>query len=489
MISIEKFNDVFIKIHCEDHIAQELSDYFTFEVPNAKFSPAVKKKKWDGKIRLFNKGTHHIYTGLLDYVIDFAQQNDYEYELISDFSDEDITLEDVKAFVETIGLPEEINGKPLEKRDYQYEAVLYALRKSRALLISPTASGKSLIIYIIYRFYNLKTLLIVPTTALIHQMFSDFKDYGYDSDSNCHLIYTGQEKDQKKQLYISTWQSIQNQPAAWFKQFDIVLGDEAHHFQAKSLTGIMNKLTDCRYRFGFTGTLSGAKTHKLVLEGLFGTVKKVTTTAELMKRGYVADLKMKVVVLKYSEFYRRMYSTAPYKDEISFLISHEPRNDFIADLALSLKGNTLILYLYVDKHGKNLYDKIKDKASDREVLFVSGQVSGEDRDLVRRAVGVETNTVVVASYGTFSTGINAPNLHNVILASPSKSRIRNLQSIGRSLRKSATKDKAVVYDIADDLSWEGEHNYTLLHSIERVKMYVSEKFDYKFYNITLKDPQ
>lgn len=486
MIQIEKFNDVFIKIHCDDDIAQELSDYFTFEVPGAKFNPLVKKRKWDGKIRLFNKGTHHIYSGLLDYVVDFAKQCGYTCETISDFSKKEITLEEVKEFVESVGLPEQINGRSLEKRDYQLEAVRYAISQERAFLLSPTSSGKSLIIYLLYRYYNKRTLLVVPTTALVHQMFSDFKDYGYDSESNCHVIYTGQEKDSNKQIYISTWQSISKMPKKWFEKFDVILGDEAHLFQAKSLTGIMVNLSNCAHRFGFTGSLSGSKTHKLVLEGLFGRVKKVTTTRELMDRGYVANLKIKSVLLEYEEVYRRMYSKARYQDEVRFLISHQPRNDFICNLAMGLKGNTLVLYLFVDKHGKALYDNIKDKAGDRKVYFVSGKDAGEDRDQIRKSVEVEDNSIIVASYGTFSTGVNITNLRNVILASPSKSRIRILQSIGRSLRKGINKDKACLYDIADDLKWKDKSNHTLNHYVERIRLYSEEKFDYSTYSINLK---
>jgi superfamily II DNA or RNA helicase len=479
MIQIERYNETYVKVHCEDGIAQELSNYFTFEVPGARFIPSVKSKRWDGKIRLFNSGTHHIYAGLIEYIKDFANQNNYPVELLSDFEDDEVDGFDVQDFFKTIKLTK-------QPRDYQLATFLHAIRKRRALLLSPTASGKSLMIYLICRYYGLKTLLIVPTTTLVHQMYSDFEEYGLDSEAFCHQIFSGQEKDTDKLIYISTWQSIYTQPRKWFQQFDVVIGDEAHLFKAKSLTSIMQNLMDCKYRFGFTGTLDGSQTHKLVLEGLFGTVKKVITTAELIEQKHLSEFKIKAVMLKYDDYYRNLNKAAPYRNEIEFLINHTPRNKFIRNLALNLKGNTLILYQYVDKHGKAIYDLIKDKAGDRKVYFVSGTMAGEDRDAIRRAVELETDSIIVASYGTFSTGVNITNLHNIIFASPSKSRIRNLQSIGRGLRKGNRKDKAVLIDIADDLQWKQRRNFTLNHFVERIKIYNEEKFEYKTFSIDLK---
>ena len=477
MIQIEKFNETYNKIHCSDDIARELSDYFTFEVPGARFIPSVRKKKWDGKIRLFNSGTHHIYAGLIEYVEDFAKQNTYPCERLTDFSDD--VIDTVSDIVSGFNLTK-------EPRDYQLAAFAHAIRKRRSLLLSPTASGKSLIIYMLCRYYNVKTLLIVPTTSLVHQMYSDFEEYGFDSKQNCHMIFSGQEKDEDKQIFISTWQSIYKQPKKWFDQFDCVIGDEAHLFKANSLSTIMKNLSSCKYRFGFTGTLDGSQTHKLVLEGLFGTVKKVTTTSELIEQKHLSEFKIKAVILDYDQETRQLMKKATYPDEMDFLVNHLPRNKFICNLAISLKGNTLVLYQYVDKHGKAIYDEIKNKTDDRQIYFVSGTVSGADRDAIRRSVELEADSIIVASYGTFSTGVNIKNLHNIIFASPSKSRVRNLQSIGRGLRLGDNKEKACLYDIADDLQWKQSRNHTLNHFVERIKIYNEEKFEYKTYVIPLK---
>ena len=477
MIQIEKFNETYNKVHCSDDVARELSDYFTFEVPGARFIPSVKARKWDGKIRLFNSGTHHIYAGLIEYVEDFAKQNNYPCERLTDFTDDVID-----------GVSDIVSGFDLTKepRDYQLAAFAHAVRKRRALLLSPTASGKSLIIYMLCKYYNVKTLLVVPTTSLVYQMYSDFEEYGFDSKSNCHMIFSGQEKDVDKQIYISTWQSIYKLPKKWFDQFECVIGDEAHLFKANSLTTIMKNLSNCKYRFGFTGTLDGSQTHKLVLEGLFGTVKKVTTTSELIEQKHLSEFRIKAIILGYEDETRQLIKKATYQDEMDFLVNYLPRNKFICNLALSLKGNTLVLYQYVDKHGKAIYDEIKNKAVDRQVYFVSGTIGGSDRDDIRRAVELETDSIIVASYGTFSTGVNIKNLHNIVFASPSKSRVRNLQSIGRGLRLGDRKERACLYDIADDLSWKQRRNHTLNHFVERIKIYNEEKFEYKTYDIPLK---
>jgi superfamily II DNA or RNA helicase len=495
-IKIKRLNEVYNKIECEPSIAYELNSYFTFDVPGAKFMPAVRNKVWDGKIRLFNLMTCTLYGGLNRYIEEFCKARNYEVDYETDFSSDEFSLIEAKKFIEDL--------KPsFQPRDYQLEAFVHAVRERRALLLSPTASGKSFIIYLLTRYYNAKTLIIVPTTTLVHQLSKDFEDYGYGTSAvvsgtdggnsssgewehGIHKIYAGQEKRSSSQVTITTWQSIYKAPKEWFSQYDVVIGDEAHLFKAKSLTSILTKLEDCKYRFGFTGTLDGTQTHKLVLEGLFGPVRKVTTTAELIDQKHLADFKIKAIVLSYPDEIRRMIARAgDYQSEIDYIVRLEARNNFIKNLVLSLDGNTLLLFQFVEKHGQILYDKLEREAKGRKLFFIHGGVDGEERDKVREIVERESNAVIVASFGTFSTGINIRNLNNIIFASPSKSRVRNLQSIGRGLRTSETKKEATLFDIADDLSWKTKKNYTLLHFMERIKTYNEEKFNYKIFKVTL----
>ena len=482
---ISKKNEVYLKIHAEPHIYYELSDQFTFDIPNAKFSPAYKKKYWDGKIRLFNTQKGEIYVGLLDRIIQFCKDHTYTYEFTdSEYYglpfevNEMISLEGVKDYMNAIS-----KFKP---REYQIDGVYDALKHNRKLLISPTASGKSLMIYSIVRYYvgNKKNILIVvPTTSLVEQMYKDFADYGWNVGSFCHKVYAGKERETDSQVIITTWQSIYKLPRKYFERFSVVIGDEAHQFKSKSLISIMTKLDGAKYRFGFTGTLDGSETHKWVLEGLFGPSYKIIKTDELMKKGHLAKLDINVLLLKHPP-----NKFENFEEEVQYIIGHDRRNKFIKNLALDLKGNTLILFARVEKHGEPLYNLINNSniIENRNVFFIHGGVDTEDREKVREITEQESDAIIVASYGTFSTGINIKNLHNIIFASPSKSRIRNLQSIGRVLRKGNQKTRATLYDIADDISYKSRKNYTLNHLIERIKIYNEENFDYDIVNIPLK---
>ena len=484
-LKIQKINEVYLKIETEPHVEYELRDRFTFEVESAKFMPQYRKRHWNGEIHLFDMRNKRIYVGLLDKIVAFCEQLGYTYEFIDNkfyglpFEvNEMISKEGVKDYMASI--------TAFRPRDYQVEAVYDALRYNRKLLISPTASGKSFMIYSVVRFHvgmRRKVLLVVPTTSLVEQMFKDFQDYGWDAENHCHRIYAGRERVNTNEVTITTWQSVYQLDRSFFEEYDVVIGDEAHLFKSKSLIGIMDKLHHAKYRYGFTGTLDGTQTHKWVLEGLFGPSYKVTQTKKLQDEGHLAKLDIQCIVLKHSP-----QKFEVFEDEIQFLISHSTRNKFISNLALDLKGNTLILYARVEAHGALLYEDINNRAEeDRKVFFIHGGVDAEEREQVREITEQQNDAIIVASYGTFSTGINIKNLHNVIFASPSKSRIRNLQSIGRVLRKGKNKVKAKLFDIADDTTHNSRKNYTLNHFIERVKIYNQEQFNYDISTINIKE--
>jgi len=490
LIIIEKKNEVYITVDCDSGVQREISEFFTFYVPGYKFMPAFRNRMWDGKIRLFSQKTKEIYFGLYPYIKAFAEERGYVVVAGKDVEiDNKVDREVVTKFSNSL-------GQKFEARDYQIDAIFHSLKRNRTLLVSPTASGKSFIIYSLIRYYthlikedtNNRILLIVPTTSLVEQMYTDFESYGWNVKKNCHRLYSGYSNQTDKKVLISTWQSLYKLPKEYFEQFGVVFGDEAHLFKSKSLTEIMTKLTDCKYRIGLTGTLDGAHTHKLVLEGLFGAVNKVTTTKKLMDKNQLSNLVVRCLILKHTEANCKIVSKGKYQDEIDYLVSSTPRNNFIRNLALKLKGNTLILFQLVEKHGKNLQQIIKDKAEEgRKIFYIYGGVDTEEREQARAIVEKEDNAIIVASYGTFSTGINIKNLHNIIFASPSKSRIRNLQSIGRGLRLGDNKVNATLYDISDDLIYKSKENYTLKHFQERINIYTEEEFDYEIHNINLKD--
>jgi superfamily II DNA or RNA helicase len=491
-IKIEYHSEVFLRVFAGSSIEQELSDFFRFRVEGYQWTPAFKNKLWDGYVRLYNLQTKTIYLGLIDYIYEFAKRNDYEVEVDSNiFKLNGTTIEEVQSFADSLNLYG--RGKPIQIKDYQVQAVQTAIDRNRVLLLSPTSSGKSLMIYTLLRHHlnqDRKCIIVVPSTQLVEQLYADFEDYssanGFKVSENCQKLYSGFSKLFEKEVLITTWQSVINQPKPWFNQFDVIFGDEAHQFKAKSLTTIMERLDNVRYRIGTTGTLDGSKVNKLVLEGIFGRVFTVTTTRELMDNKSVVELKISCLLLKYDAETRQALKEFTYQEEMNWLVTHPARNKFIRNLAISTKGNTLVLFQYVDKHGKKLYEMINSKISEgRKVFFVHGGVATTDREEIRTICEKENDAIIVASFGVFSTGINMPSIENIIFASPSKSKIRNLQSIGRGLRLKDGKTVCKLFDITDDLSWKSHKNHTLNHGAERYKLYMAEQFKTKMIEVNI----
>jgi len=488
-LTIEKLDDVYVRVFGDPSVEQELTDFFTYEYPGARFTPQYRARLWDGKVRLYDQVRKTLYIGLINYVEQFCERNDYLLTYKTDFQpNNNITHEQIESYVRELDLPEKI-----EIRDYQIDAIQKAINEERTLLLSPTGSGKSFIIYSVMRWHvqnGRKCVLIVPTTSLVEQMYSDFQDYSSVNDwsvsTHCQKLYAGFPKEFTKDVLITTWQSIYLQPRAWFKQFQVIFGDEAHQFKAKSLTGVMEKMDTIPYRIGTTGTLDNKKVHRLVLEGIFGPVHKVTTTKILMDSGRLSSLNIMCIILKYTEEIRKERKNNTYQEEIDWLVGCKQRNKFIRNLAVKSAGNTLVLFQYVEKHGKILYELIKEKVhEDRKIFFVYGGTDVSDREAIRHITEQESDAIIVASFGTFSTGINIPSIENVIFASPSKSKIRNLQSIGRGLRLKDGKSQCNLFDIADDLHWKSWKNHTLNHAAERYKTYAEEEFKTKIVEVDL----
>lgn len=500
IIKVRKKNHAYLHVEASPSVMNEITDFFTFFANNYKFDPRYKKKHWDGKIRLYNSRDKKLYIGLYRYLQEFAntEGRDYQLEVEGDTYYGYPNAENTDDFSWVFDLPLWSNGKAIKPNEHQVNAVDHALRKKNALLLSPTASGKSLIIYLCLRYLlqtispDKKILIVVPTTSLVEQMRSDFIEYAthdesFNPEEETHIIYSGKEKHSiQSRLVITTWQSVYELHDSWFEQFHVIFGDEAHTFKAKSLTSVMTKLRDAEFRIGTTGTLDGTAVNKLVLEGLFGLTYKVISTKELIDKGILSDIKINVLLLKHPRQSCIDMKKADYQKEVDFLVSNQKRNNFISNLALDQDGNTLVLFQYVEKHGAVLYDIIKERAHERrKIFFVCGSTDVDDRERIRNIVEKEKNAIIIASFGTFSTGINIRNIHNIIFASPSKSQIRVLQSIGRGLRKSDDNRIMTLYDIADDLHYHTRKNFTLNHAGERISMYSKERFKFKIYEVNL----
>jgi superfamily II DNA or RNA helicase len=492
-VTVEFLDHVHMKVLAEPSTRQEISDFFSFKPEGWQYHPKVKTRMWDGVIRLYQPMRPKLYVGLLGKLKEFCDVREYELNIETKEYDSDVCVDDYPT-----ALAEHINCK-YTPRDYQSEYICNAIANNRTLSVSPTSSGKSLIIYLLQQHYwhtfDHRTLIIVPTIGLVHQMAGDFVDYGCKEE--IYKIQGGVDKHTKAPVVISTWQSLIKQPKAWFDQFDVVLGDEAHLFAAKSLTTILEKLSDCKYRHGFTGTLksSESKTHRMVLEGCFGSVKRAVTTKNLIDAGTVADFNVKAIVLNYNKETKKSFKDAfkkidapqkKYPAEREFLTNHEKRNMFIRNLVWSLEGqNNLILFDLVEKHGKILEPLLRKE--DRVLHFIYGGTKGDEREAIRHMVEEDKDKRhdILASYGVFSTGVNLQKLDNVIFASGSKSEIKVLQSIGRTLRKGNDADHATLYDIADDLSTGSFQNYTLKHFRKRIEIYGAQEFPFKVYTVDI----
>jgi superfamily II DNA or RNA helicase len=495
-IDVESIDEVRYYVKTEKALKQELRDYFSFMVPGAQYMPMFKRRLWDGKIRLYDILSSTLPRGLKSYLKKFCNDRGYTLNIKESNNSLCVTQEQLQDFYASLKVS--VRKQAVQMHDHQKQGILHALNNHRSVLISPTGSGKSLIIYVLVRYLqkvlpiDRKILILVPTVGLVNQMDSDFFDYStQDKSWSCkkhiHKISAGVDKETNKQIVVSTWQSIYKLPKQWFDQFDAVFFDECHQAKAESINFIGQKLSKAWFRIGTTGTLQQTQAHRLSIEGILGPAIQFIHTKNLMSKGLLAKLGIDCILLKYSEEERQFLKKQKYADEIKWIVQNEQRNKFISKLALNTKGNTLILFNYVEIHGKPLQTIIQAEAGNRPVYFISGKTEAETREYIRKVVDKEKDAILVASFGTTSAGINIVNIDNIIFASPTKSVIRLLQSIGRGLRVSKTKKTLKVYDIADDLSWLSYKNHVFRHFEERIKIYNKEKFDYKICSMTFND--
>lgn len=491
IVEVEKIDEVYMRIIADSGTLQELTEFFSFRPNGYQFNPRFKSRQWDGYIRLMSPFKPYLYLGLLEHLRKFCEVREYELRVDKNISEEVVPEDYGYTLAKTYKIPYELH-------DYQNDYIVNSLRKKRSLSLSPTSSGKSLMQYLLarhyYETYRHRVLIIVPTISLVHQMAGDFVEYGCNAD-HIYKIQSGVDKNTAAPYTVSTWQSLQKLPKEYFDQFKVVMGDEAHLFTGKSLSGIMEKCTEAPYKFGFTGTIAAdSKTHQLVLQGLFGEVKRFVTTKNLIDSGKVATFKVKAMVLnhpaeikkEFKDKMKQLPANKKYPAEREFITNNHKRNMFIRNLVWSLENqNNLILFELVEKHGKILEPLLRREES--QLHFIYGSTPGAERERIRHMIenDPKKNHNILASYGVFSTGVSLKRLDNLILASGSKSEIRILQSIGRTLRKGNGSDHAVLYDIADDLSSGSFSNYTLDHFKKRVEIYSSEQFPFKIYNLDL----
>lgn len=494
-VSIEPVNQLYTRLDCDSGLGYELAEEFSFFVPGYKFMPSFKNGRWDGRIKLFNRQNHQIYRGLLPRVVSWLREQNYTFTILS--------KEELRPQIPYEAGWLDANwaryGK-LVPNQHQRQAIEAALALNQALVLSPTSSGKSYIIYLMCRYLVEKQLpgkilVITPRIGLVRQLKGDFADYEVDAgwtEANTHEIAEGSEKATNKKVVISTWQSIYKMPRTWFAQFDAIFCDEAHEADAASTTGIIDKMPNAPIRIGLTGTLDGTVMHEFEMEGRFGPKLKFVTTKDLMDRGIISKLKIKCLRIKYSKEDIEIVRHLDYQGEIDFLIQHERRNQLLCNLALDLPGNTLMLFNYIERHGKAMLDLLTKKAAEKgkKIHYIDGSVAVKAREEIRHILETEDNCILLATFGTVATGTNIKNLHNAIFCHPYKARTKILQSIGRLLRLAAGKDEAKLFDVGDDLVYTTSRgkekiNTTMRHFIERLQSYETEQFSYKIVTVPI----
>lgn len=485
-MTIQKLNETYIKVSFKEAgYAWDMSSFFEYEKAGSKFSPAFKNGMWDGKHRLYNLKTGLIYLGLLPYVLKFGTINNLSVDCPDNLIKmaNPVSPEKTVNFIKTLNLP-------FKPHNYQAKALHTMINYRRKLILSPTSSGKSLMIYMTVRYWeriipeNRKILIVVPLTSLVLQIVGDFAEYstqnGWNAEAKCHKLYDGATKSTDKKIVVSTWQSIYKMPKKYFEQFAAIICDEAHLFKAQAIGSIVDRSDHIPYRMGTTGTVGTEEVNRLTLEGMFGTQHRTVRTIELMERGTVAQLTIKTLQLLWENHAdKKAVNKMDYAAERKFLCTHPHRTAFTAKLAVAQKQDNVLL-LYENKiHGHGLLEEIKKLIKDdpsRRVFFFDGSIGVAEREAAKPILESTNGCIIVASLGVYSTGVSIKNIKTVIFGWVGKSSIRVLQSIGRGLRISDTKDSVMLYDIFDNLKYDNRRNYSLKHFIDRLDIYKSEQF-------------
>lgn len=484
-LEIHHIDASWIAVTTEDPgIKEDLYQFFRYKEPT--FTPN-KFSKWDGDVRLYDKRTGKISYGLFSTILQFAKDRGLSVK-VDDAIKSDlkpVTQEEINSWVDSLDI-RNAKGEKLDPYDYQREGLYLSIKYSRMTLLAATSAGKSLLIYMIIRFLSLTTpgkiLLVVPSINLVTQMKKDFGEYsmnddGWNVDEECHEVYDGRSPYTSKKVVISTWQSLKDLDAGFFHPFTVMIGDECHTFSGACLEQIGKNCINAYNRVGLTGTLKKEKLHPLQVQQHFGPVKRIVTTKQLQDAGRASKTQVTMIQIEHSaETRKEIYDSKAYDKEIELLIGNKFRNRIIKGLASSLKGNTIMLFDRVEKHLDIIAEELKAEIGDRKkVLVISGDVKNADRDTIKALMEEEDGIVLLASYGTMSTGVSIKRLHNLVFCHPSKSIIRILQSLGRTLRLHESKEVANIYDLVDIALYMERPNFAMTHAAERLGFYQEEE--------------
>jgi superfamily II DNA or RNA helicase len=487
MIILHWHDETSFLVECEIGTHLEIKEHISCYAANYKFHPKFKMRIWNGKISFYDIRSHLYPIGLLPQIYECAKKFNYQVKLNFDMS----KLSNIIPDVNIDEFAEKIFKANFVLRDYQFNAIKASLESKRGVCLSCTSSGKSAMIYTIFRYLierldKKKTMLIVPNTSLVEQMFSDFIDYGWlDINKYVTKLYAGRKPDFSKPILITTWQSIYKQSESFFKDFDAVLIDECHNAKSISISSVMKKCKNADYRLGFTGTMPTEKSDEMNIKSSLGPLIFELKSKELIDRGVISMIYIANILLKYPNEVVAVQKGRSYPEEVRFIETYTNRNkafDFVFN-HIKDKQNTLILCNHLD-HLSQINTYLTMNLDKKYIIYIiSGEIKTQEREDIRRLMEKGENLILLASYGTMSAGVNIKRIHNIIFASSSKSKIRVLQSIGRGLRKHESKDCVVLWDLVDCLDYKTRNstekfNYSMQHWHERLEYYKDQGFIY-----------
>lgn len=494
VIEVEFINNAYLKINCEVDQSYELKEFFSCYASDYKYHPKYKSKMWNGKVSFYNHHDGLLPIGLLPYLKLFLKKYQYSIKFSFVLNDlrNDISLDQIHTLLNSIFNGVESKGTPIYPRDYQVDAIFAGMAKKMGIIEAATGAGKSIIIYSLIRFIMAdvggNVLLVVPTINLVTQMYSDFYEYGWgDIQEYVHMLYGKSKKiNINSKVLISTWQSIYKKGQSFFEQFDAVIVDECHSVKSSSLQLILKKCINAEYRIGLTGTLPSELIDQYNIFGFLGRPIYTLKSHTLIERGFLSKIKIVNMYIRYSNTQIKENIRRKYAEEMSFIIDNEDRNKVITHILNNPHvhdGQNVLILAQRISHIDDICEYLSLHHKDKKILKINGKTLPEERERIRKLIETEDNVLLVATYGTLSTGVNIPKLHHVIFSSSYKSKIKVLQSIGRGLRKHSSKSVVIIWDLVDDMRWKKRdgtygYNYVFKHFIERLKYYKDQKFEY-----------
>lgn len=489
-LHIDESKEFLVIDSCTTQEYEQLKLSFTKKVKSYKFSPAYKSGAWDGNIS-FIRG-NMLPASSYKYLFDLCQEFGFECEIsnLEELFDNEI---DYDEFVDWVN--DFFKDNPIKPRYYQIDASFRMLKYKRCCANLCTSAGKTLIAFIVFAYLlshgiAKKIMMVVPKIDLVLQPSGDFNEYNNGKlDIKIQQIFSGCKPQKDANIYIGTYQSLRNECQEFFDQFDVVLTDEVHLATSSSQLKIMDA---CKfpYRLGLSGTIPVPKyADGLTIISNFGPIVINVPASQLQNEGYISNCKVTQVRLNYTnETQKDQFKNAKkslvnigkggemFALETKFVNESEKRFNVVVKLISKTDKNTMVLF-HTKEYGKKIFKWLKENTT-KIVYYIDGDIDKKVREEIRKRMEINNDVVLVASFGTSSTGISINRIFNVFFVNSFKSTSTILQSIGRGLRKSDKigKDFVNIYDISDDL-YSG--CYVMAHARERLKIYESQNFPYE----------